>query len=299
MKQLGEGAEGSGDAMASGADTVRGHVFNVTPEYLGTLGLTLKEGRNFTLGRSTDSTAAVLVNEALVKAFGWEAPLGRPLSAMFAFDDAKVDRGSWRTFTMSHSTRPSRRWRCTWGCARAGLAPLRPGRARRRPRDARAAGAGLARGSRRTCRSSTPSSTRRSSSATEPTGGGAGLIRYAALLAIAIACLGLFGLATLEASRRTKEIGIRKVLGASVVSLAVLLSKDFAGARPRCLRAGGCRLAYLAMRRWLDGFAYRVEIGPGVFLLAGGLALLVALVTVSYQAVKAALADSVESLRYE
>ena len=117
-------------------------------------------------------------------------------------------------------------------------------------------------------------------------------------LAIFIACLGLFGLAAFTAEQRTKEIGIRKVLGASVASLALLLSKDFARLVLVAF-ALAAPLAYLAMRRWLEDFAYRVEIGPGVFLLAGGLALLVALATVSFQAVRAALADPVESLRYE
>ena len=119
-----------------------------------------------------------------------------------------------------------------------------------------------------------------------------------ALLAILIACLGLFGLVAFTAEQRTKEIGIRKVLGASVTSIVALLSKDFLWLVAVAFVVAA-PVAYLAMRRWLEGFAYRVEIGPGVFLLAGGLALLVALVTVSYQAVKAALADPVESLRYE
>ena len=119
-----------------------------------------------------------------------------------------------------------------------------------------------------------------------------------ALLAVLIASLGLFGLASFTAEQRTKEIGIRKVLGASVASVVALLSKEFLWLIALAFVVAA-PVAYLAMQRWLEGFAYRVELGPGVFLLAGALALLVALVTVSYQAVKAALADPVESLRYE
>ena len=117
-------------------------------------------------------------------------------------------------------------------------------------------------------------------------------------LAIVIACLGLFGLASFTAAQRTKEIGVRKVLGASVPSIVGLLSKDF-------LKLVGIAfiiaapLAYVAMRQWLEGFAYRIEVGPGIFLFTGGVVLLIALVTVSYQAIKAATADPVESLRYE
>ena len=117
-------------------------------------------------------------------------------------------------------------------------------------------------------------------------------------LAIVIACLGVFGLAAFMAERRTKEIGIRKVLGATAASIVVLLSKDlvrlvavaFVVASP---------LVYLVMRRWLEGFAYRIEFGVGVLVLVGVLALLIALLTVSYHSVKASQANPVESLRYE
>ncbi len=117
-------------------------------------------------------------------------------------------------------------------------------------------------------------------------------------LAIFVACLGLFGLAAFTAERRTKEIGIRKVLGAGVGHLVLLLSKEFAALVAVALVVAG-PLAYLAVARWLEDFAYRAEIGPGVFLFAGGLALALALVTVSYHAVRAATADPVQALRYE
>ena len=296
MKLLGEGEEGSGYAMASEADTVRGHVFNVTPEYLGTLGLTLKEGRNFIPGRSADSTAAVLVNEALVEAFGWSDPLGRPLSAMFDFEDSEVI-GVVEDFHYEPLYEPVAPLAMYVGARE----PAWHLYVRVAPGDIPATLARL----ERTWREVAPDLPfeyafldQEIEQRYQADQRWAGLIRYAALLAIAIACLGLFGLATLEASRRTKEIGIRKVLGASVTSVAVLLSKDFAKLVLLAF-ALAAPVAYLAMRRWLDGFAYRIELGPGVFLLAGGLALLVALATVSYQAVKAALADPVDSLRYE
>jgi len=117
-------------------------------------------------------------------------------------------------------------------------------------------------------------------------------------IAILVACLGLFGLAAFTTERRTKEIGIRKVLGASASSIVTLLSKDFLKLVLIAFVLAA-PLAYLAMSRWLEDFAYRIELGPGIFLIAGGLALLLALATVSYQAVKAALADPVTSLRYE
>ncbi|MFQ5568705.1 MAG: ABC transporter permease [Rhodothermales bacterium] len=117
-------------------------------------------------------------------------------------------------------------------------------------------------------------------------------------LAILIACLGLFGLAAFAAEQRTKEIGIRKVLGATAHNIVVLLSLDFI----RLVLVAfvvAVPAAYWAMLQWLEDFAYRIDPGPAVFILAGGVALLIALLTISFQAVRAALADPVDSLRYE
>ena len=119
-----------------------------------------------------------------------------------------------------------------------------------------------------------------------------------AVLAVFIACLGLFGLATYMAEQRTKEIGVRKVLGASVANVAVMLSKDFI---KLVLVASliAFPVAWWAMNKWLQDFAYRVDIGWWVFVVAGLSAVLIAVITVSYQAIKAALANPVESLRTE
>jgi putative ABC transport system permease protein len=118
------------------------------------------------------------------------------------------------------------------------------------------------------------------------------------ILAIVIACLGLFGLASFMAEQRTKEIGVRKVLGATVAGIVGLLSKDFVKLVLVAF-AVATPLAYFAMQRWLQDFAYRIDIGWWVFAFAGGIALVIALLTVSYQAIKAALANPVEALRYE
>lgn len=118
------------------------------------------------------------------------------------------------------------------------------------------------------------------------------------MLAVVIACLGLYGLAAFSAEQRTKEIGIRKVLGASVKNLVGLLSKEFL----RLVIIANIiawPLAWYAMNQWLQNFAYRINIAWWVFVLAGGLALLIALLTVAYQAIKAAVANPVKSLRYE
>ncbi|MGH7495373.1 MAG: ABC transporter permease [bacterium] len=118
------------------------------------------------------------------------------------------------------------------------------------------------------------------------------------LLSLIIACLGLFGLAAFTAEQRTKEIGIRKALGASVSGLVGLLSQDFV---KLVLLASliACPLAWYAMKQWLQSFAYRVDMGWWIFALASVIALLIALLTVSTQAIRAALANPVEALRYE
>ena len=119
-----------------------------------------------------------------------------------------------------------------------------------------------------------------------------------ASLAILIACLGLFGLASFVTTARTKEIGVRKVLGASVTSIVGLLTKEFT-----LLVGVACVLAfplgYFAMSRWLDAFAYAVPLSAWVFVGAGMAALLIAWLTVAYQSIRAATADPVRALRYE
>ena len=119
-----------------------------------------------------------------------------------------------------------------------------------------------------------------------------------AILAILIACLGLFGLVTYAAEQRIKEIGIRKVLGASVVNLVSMLSKDFL----KLVTISALiafPFAYWAMNKWLQDFAYRISISWWVFAVAGFAALAIALMTVSFQAIKAAIANPVKSLRTE
>ena len=118
------------------------------------------------------------------------------------------------------------------------------------------------------------------------------------ILGIIIAGLGLFGLASFMAEQRTKEIGIRKVLGASVSGLILLISKDFT---KWVLMANliAWPVAYFFMNNWLQNFAYRTNLALWIFALSGVIALAIALLTVSYQAIKAALANPVEALRYE
>jgi len=119
-----------------------------------------------------------------------------------------------------------------------------------------------------------------------------------AVLAIIISCLGLFGLASFTVEERTKEIGIRKVLGSSASGIVWLLSKDFS----RCILIAigiAWPLGYWIMKQWLQNFAYRTKIGFHIFILSAALVFVIGLITISYQSIKAARANPVNSLRYE
>jgi putative ABC transport system permease protein len=126
----------------------------------------------------------------------------------------------------------------------------------------------------------------------------ASLIKYGTFLAIFIACLGLFGLASFTAERSTKEIGIRKVLGASVPGIMLFFSKGYT---KWVLLANlmAWPITWFAISKWLNHFAYRIELSIWTFCLSGLAALMIALLTVSYQSIKAATANPVKSLRYE
>ncbi len=121
---------------------------------------------------------------------------------------------------------------------------------------------------------------------------------YFTVLALVIACLGLLGLAAFVSQRRAKEIGIRKVLGANVAQIVLLLRKEFV------ILVGVANiiawpLAYVLMRGWLQNFAYRISISPVIFIFAGLLALTLAVLTVGFQSLKSATTDPVKSIRYE
>jgi putative ABC transport system permease protein len=124
------------------------------------------------------------------------------------------------------------------------------------------------------------------------------LVRYFSLFAILIACLGLFGLATFTAEQRVKEIGIRKVLGAGVFHLVAMLSKDFLKLVVMAIVLSS-PVAFYVATRWLESFAYRIDVQWWVFVVAGLAAIVVALLTTGFQAMKASLVNPVESLRSE
>ena len=125
-----------------------------------------------------------------------------------------------------------------------------------------------------------------------------GIVGWAGGISIFLACLGLLGLTMLSVVNRTKEIGIRKVLGATVMNIAGLLSKDFVKLVVLALVIAS-PLAWYFMNEWLQGFAYRIQINWLLFVLIGMAAVTLASATIGFQAVKAAMANPVKSLRTE
>jgi putative ABC transport system permease protein len=119
-----------------------------------------------------------------------------------------------------------------------------------------------------------------------------------AIIAVVISCLGLFGLTAFTAERRAKEIGIRKVLGASIAGITRLLTKDFLKLVLIAVVIAS-PVAWYVMSKWLQDFAYRINISWWMFITAGLLVVVIAIITVSFQAIKAAIANPVKSLRTE
>lgn len=127
---------------------------------------------------------------------------------------------------------------------------------------------------------------------------GAKIIGYFTILAITIACMGLFALSSFMVIRRTKEIGIRKVMGASTQNIFLLLSQEFVKWVLLSVIIA-CPIAWVLMNKWLEGFAYKINLGVDIFILAALMALVIALITVAWQSLKSALANPVKAMRYE
>ena len=276
-------------------------------DFVETLGIEMAAGRPFSRELSADTSRGLLVNEAFVAEYGWEDPIGRRLPGPFP-DHEVIGVVEDFNYASLHTpveplviaANPDLVLR---GAANVDFSgdPTPDISVRLRPENLPATLEQVERAWKAVAPEQPFAYTFLDAAVDSQYRLEARLSRIvgvASALAILIACLGLFGLAALTAVRRTKEIGVRKVLGASVSSITLLLSKDFLGLVLVAL-ALAVPVAYLVMRQWLEGFAYRVGLGPSIFVLAGVLVLLIALVTVSYQAVKAALADPVKSLRYE
>ena len=264
-------------------------------EYLPLLGLKLQAGRNFSTDFGSDAAHSAIVNEAFVRAAGWADPIGKQFTENWWGENQKLTVvgvvKDYHYGSLRYKIQPQ-----VLTLKPADLVWIKYEKGQRVQALARLQqvfkqqfgdfafqysflsddNANLYQNDRRWQQ----------------------IILFAAGLSILICCIGLFGLARMAANQRTKEIGIRKVLGASVASIVALLSKDFLKLVLIAIVIAS-PLAWYAMNEWLADFAYKIDISWWVFAGAGGLAVGIALLTVSFQSVKAALMNPVESLRSE
>jgi putative ABC transport system permease protein len=270
-------------------------------DFLPTLGATMAKGHSFSKDLSAECEEGVLLNEEAVKRIGWTDPIGQMLvypggdgrkfkviGVMKNFNVASL-HAAIEPFAVFHKA--SKAYNIRGGCM---AVRVRAGQSEAAVRAAEQAWKRVA-GGKPFEYSFMDEEFDRHFRSEQRLGKVLGAFT---LVAIAIACLGLFGLAAFTAEQRTKEIGIRKVLGASVSSIIALLSKDF-------LKLVGIAiifatpLAYWAATKWLQDFAYRVELSWWVFASAGAAAVVIAFITVASQAWRAAEANPVQSLRSE
>ncbi|GGM79392.1 ABC transporter permease [Dyadobacter beijingensis] len=271
--------------------------YQVDEDYLKTLGIGLSAGRNFSRSFGGDS-ASVLINEAAARQFGWKNPIGKRIRTI-----GNGQPETKRFYTIVGVTKDFH-----FRSMHERIAPLVMMyggdlfqiAVRVKTTDM----PGLIKMLEKTWKANSDNPfaysflDERFNKMYESEMRIGKLFGIFASLAVIIACLGLFGLAAFTTIQRTKEIGVRKVLGASVVSIVALLSKDF-------VRLVGVAiviaspLAWYGMNEWLSDFAYKVNVEWWVFVLAGVLAVAVALLTVSFQSIKAALVNPVKSLRSE
>jgi putative ABC transport system permease protein len=302
--------EGPGTCISFGEDITKSAGESGTPEersffyanfvdydYLPTLGVKIVEGRNFSREFPSDATGSVLINRAAMKAFGWEDAVGRQLP--FGFDDMTVV-GLMEDFHFYPVHRkieplvislPGTGWLTSIGEIAVRI----------NSQDVPETIALLEEIWKETAEGLPFSYAFLDDQVADQYAAEKRwehIVRYASALSLLVACLGLFGVASLAVARRKKEIGIRKVVGAKVSNIVTIFLREFVLLVVLASLIAS-PVAYLVMSRWLENFAYRTPIGAFVFILATAVALAIAMITVIYQVLKAALANPVESLRYE
>ncbi|MBD3276042.1 MAG: FtsX-like permease family protein [Candidatus Marinimicrobia bacterium] len=269
-------------------------VLFVDANFTETYGLTLRSGRDFSPEKQTDQQT-FLLNQAAVKALGWNNPIGKSLNHIFykvkgpiigvvedfhytslhqQIEPLVLSFQPWRLSAITIRLLP-RNMRSTLRQIQSicqELNPAQPFRYTFLDQEF----ARLYEQDRRLSK----------------------LVRVFALIAIGIACLGLYGLSAYSTEHRTSEIGVRKVLGATVVQVTILLSSEYLRLVGLAFLLGA-PAGYVIMRWWLQQFAYQINITPLMILIAGLLAATIALLTVSYHAIRSAVANPTDSLRYE
>jgi putative ABC transport system permease protein len=276
--------------------------WSIDHDYIPTMGMKIKLGRNFSREFGSDSTG-IIINESAVKHFGFKDPIGEKIET-YTFDEDAIEKNKTRKFTVVgvvsdfhfESLRQSIAPLCLYLGDSKWSMPVKF--------KSQNAGEVIEQIKKEWMKvadgkpfeySFLDEAFGRMYASEKRLGSIFGIF---AALAIVIACLGLFALTAFTAEQRTKEIGIRKVLGASVSSIVLLLSKEF-GKLILMAFLLSLPIVWFSVNWWLESYTYKVEIGAAVYLLTGILALLIAWLTMSFQSIKAAISNPINSLRSE
>jgi len=273
--------------------------FNIDHDYLPTMGIEIVDGRNFSKDFTSDTDHAVLVNETAIDQFNWENPIGKKIEVITG-DDNRIFLnvvGVVKDFhfeSLHKKIEPIIITNTSYYDFNVLCIKIAPNNIKQATKLIEEKWSEIAPNSPFDyffLDDSFDYQYREDERLSK-------IFSYFTFLAIFIACLGLFGLVSYTAEHRKKEVGIRKVLGASVVKVVLLLSKEFI---KWIILANliAWPIAYLFMNKWLQNFAYQTNLGLDIFILSGIAALMITLITVGYQSVKSALANPVKSLKYE
>ena len=265
--------------------------------YIPTFKIPMAKGRNFSVDNAADSTRAVLVNEAFVKKAGWENPIGEIVNFFYNNNERYEVVGVVKDYhfgALNTAIGPQLFTMKNDNLYGKFIIRIRPGTT-----------TGSLKFIHSKFKDHFPMSPYsyvfkddQNRKQYEAEAKWKQILLFGAVLTIFISCIGLFGLTVLATEKRTKEIGIRKILGASVNGIVSILSRDFLKLVLISLVIA-MPLAYYAGNKWLENYPYRISIGWQIFSLAGLLVIAIALTTVSFQALKAAMANPVKSLRSE
>jgi len=295
---LGEGAEFQDHGFMYNGTHKSVYEYLVDPDYVNVLGMQLVAGRNFNAVITEDTSTSVIINEAMMNDFGWTLNdvIGQQIKG-YTNSKTPVVIGVVKNFNfhaLTEKIQPQLFHQFAGHRPQRFFVRIKPGDPSRTIAAMENTWKGLV-----------PDATFKYSFLDEDLDNfyitekrWSGIVGWAGGISILLACLGLFGLVSLASVNRTKEVGIRKVLGASVPQVWLLLSKNFLKLILLAMLIA-FPVSWWLMNDWLQGFAYRITITPFVFVTAGVSVLMITLITISVQSTKAAMANPVRSLRTE
>jgi putative ABC transport system permease protein len=289
--QWGTGAKVNGDS------TIQFAYETVNESYLPALNIALAQGRNFSTEFPSDSSNSVIVNESFVQKAGWKDPIGQEVNFWYRDNEKYKVVGVVKDYhyqSLNQKIGPQLFTMKAGNDYGMALIKIKPNSATASLKHIEA-----------TFKKLFPLNPysftfkdQQNIKQYEAEAKWKQIMLFSAILTIFISCIGLFGLSVLSAEKRTKEIGIRKVLGASVNNVVTILSKDFVMLVILALLIA-VPLAWMAASKWLQNYPYKIALSWQMFAVAGAMVIVIALITVSFQAFKAAVANPVKSLRTE